>query len=222
MASLVGTLWQDLRFALRNLDKDRRFTVLAVLALSFGHLLRRLRVLIDTFPYAHFDRMVSFSINGPGRSWGREMLSVPEFLDFRDQNHVFLDMDSGNAGQPFLYRHDRIFFGVSLFRPLDHSRRHQSQCAAGFQDELQGLEGAVRQGSQHRRKNFQPQRPALDSHWHHAAASIRAIPGPSPPSSSSRSQSACWLVSSLPAAQQGLTRYRCPPLRVVGRVHTDR
>lgn len=41
MASLVGTLWQDLRFALRNLDKDRRFTVVAVLALSFGHLLRR-------------------------------------------------------------------------------------------------------------------------------------------------------------------------------------
>ena len=36
MARLVGSLWQDLRFAFRNLNKDRRFTVLAVLALSLG------------------------------------------------------------------------------------------------------------------------------------------------------------------------------------------
>lgn len=112
MARLVGSLSQDLRFAFRYLNRDRRFTILAVLALSLGIgsvtviFSAVYGVLINTFPYAHFDRMVSFSINEPGRSWGREMLSVPEFLDFRDQNHVFLDMDSGNVGQPFLYRHD--------------------------------------------------------------------------------------------------------------------
>jgi putative ABC transport system permease protein len=63
-------------------------------------------VLIDTFPYAHFDRMVSFSINGLSqRGLAREYLSVPEFLDFRDQNTVFEDMNGGSSGEALHYIH---------------------------------------------------------------------------------------------------------------------
>lgn len=112
MESLLGSIWQDLRFAIRSLNKDHRFTLLAVLALSLGIgsvtviFSAVYGVLIDTFPYAHFDRMVSFSIDEPGQRYGRELLTIPEFLDFRDQNHVFADMNSGTGDGPFLYRHN--------------------------------------------------------------------------------------------------------------------
>jgi putative ABC transport system permease protein len=112
MDRLLGSLWQDARFAIRSLNKDRRFTLLAVLALSLGIgsvtviFSAVYGVLIDTFPYAHFDRMVSFSIDEPGQPGGRELLTIPEFLDFRDQNHVFVDMNAGTGDAPFLYRHN--------------------------------------------------------------------------------------------------------------------
>jgi putative ABC transport system permease protein len=112
MEALLESLWQDVRFAVRSLNKDRRFTLLAVLALSLGIgsvtviFSAVYGVLIDTFPYAHFDRMVSFSIDEPGQPGGREMLTIPEFLDFRGQNHVFVDMNAGTGDGPFLYRHN--------------------------------------------------------------------------------------------------------------------
>src|SRR5207237_9535609 len=55
-------------------------------------------VLIDTFTYAHYDRMVSFSMDEPGQQGlGRETMTIPELLDFRDQNHVFADMEGGTS-----------------------------------------------------------------------------------------------------------------------------
>lgn len=112
MERLLGSIRHDVRFAIRSLKKDRRFTLLAVLALSLGIgsvtviFSAVYGVLIDTFPYAHFDRMVSFSIDEPAQPGGRELLTIPEFLDFRDQNHVFVDMNSGTGDGPFLYRHN--------------------------------------------------------------------------------------------------------------------
>lgn len=111
MEDLLGWIWQDLRFAVHSLNKDRRFTLLATLALAVGIgsvtviFSAVYGVLINTFPYAHFDRMVSFSIDEPGQQGlGREMLSIPEFLDFRDQNKVFKDMEGGTT-QAFHYIH---------------------------------------------------------------------------------------------------------------------
>ena len=105
MEKLQGWLWQDLRFAVRSLNKDRRFTLLAVLALALGIgsvtviFSAVYGVVLDTFPYAHYDRMVSFSIDPIGQASGngREMLSIPEFLDFREQNHVFVEMAGGTS-----------------------------------------------------------------------------------------------------------------------------
>lgn len=111
---LLGWLWQDLRFAVRSLNKDRRFTLLAVLALALGIgsvtviFSAVYGVVLDTFPYAHYDRMVSFSIDPIGQASGngREMLSIPEFLDFREQNHVFVDMEGGTGIPALHWLHD--------------------------------------------------------------------------------------------------------------------
>ena len=114
MEKLQGWLWQDLRFAVRSLNKDRRFTLLAVLALALGIgsvtviFSAVYGVVLDTFPYAHYDRMVSFSIDPIGQASGngREMLSIPEFLDFREQNHVFVEMAGGTSVPALHWLHD--------------------------------------------------------------------------------------------------------------------
>ena len=103
MEKLLGWVWRDLRFALQSLSRDKRFTLLAVLALALGIgsvtviFSAVYGVLIDTFPYAHYDRMVSFSMDEPGQSWGRETMTILELLDFREQNHVFADMEGGTS-----------------------------------------------------------------------------------------------------------------------------
>ncbi|HKS81999.1 MAG TPA: ABC transporter permease [Candidatus Acidoferrales bacterium] len=114
MEKLLDWLWQDLRFAVRSLNKDRRFTLLAVLALALGIgsvtviFSAVYGVVLDTFPYAHYDRMVSFSIDPIGQASGngREMLSIPEFLDYREQNHVFVDMEGGTGIPALHWLHD--------------------------------------------------------------------------------------------------------------------
>ena len=110
MGRLLGWLWQDLKFAVRSLKRGRSFTALAVLALALGIgsvtviFSAIYGVLINTFPYPHFDRMVSFSVEVPGRMFGQEYLSIPELLDFRDQNHVFADIE-GSAATAVHYIH---------------------------------------------------------------------------------------------------------------------
>ena len=114
MQWLLGWFWRDLRFATRSLNKDRQFTLLAVLALALGIgsvtviFSAVYGVVIDTFPYAHYDRMVSFSIDpiGQGAGRGRELLSIPEFLDYREQNHVFVDMEGGTGIPALHWTHD--------------------------------------------------------------------------------------------------------------------
>lgn len=98
-------LRQDLQFAIHSLNRDRRFTLLAILALALGIgsvtviFSAVYGVLIDTFPYAHFDRMVNFRIESLGPQHRvRTFFSITEILDFRDQNDVFEDMEGGTSG----------------------------------------------------------------------------------------------------------------------------
>jgi putative ABC transport system permease protein len=114
MEKFLGWIWQDLRFAIRGLTKYRRFTLLAILALALGIGSATVifsavyGVVIDTFPYAHYDRMVSFSIDpvGAPAGNGREMLSIPEFLDYRKDNTVFVDMEGGTGIPALHWTHD--------------------------------------------------------------------------------------------------------------------
>jgi putative ABC transport system permease protein len=93
----MGWLWKDVRFGLRGLRKERGFAVLAMLALALGIGATTAifsvieNVLLDPFPYTDANRLVTVMIHdskgsGPG---GRPVFLVPEYLDYRDQNHVF-------------------------------------------------------------------------------------------------------------------------------------
>ena len=101
----MSGLLQDLRYALRSLTKGRRVALLAILALGLGIGSATVifsaiyGVILNTFPFRDSERVTSFAIHDvtqPGGE-GREFLSLPEFLDFREQNHVFEDI-SGEFG----------------------------------------------------------------------------------------------------------------------------
>jgi putative ABC transport system permease protein len=107
----MGTLSQDIRFALRNLRKSPAFAIIAAVTLALGIGASTAifsvieNVLMEPFPYTDAQRLVSVQIhdteqNQPG---GRAGYSGPEFLDYIAQNHVF-DRVIANAGLDVLYR----------------------------------------------------------------------------------------------------------------------
>jgi predicted permease len=102
---MIASFLQDFRYAVRSLAKDRAFAFLAILALGLGIGSATVifsavyGVILNTFPFEKPDQVTSFGVQdlrnpGNGR---REFLSIPEFLDYRQQNHVFQDI-SGEYG----------------------------------------------------------------------------------------------------------------------------
>jgi putative ABC transport system permease protein len=96
----VENFFQDIRYGLRVLAKNPRFTAVAVLTLALGIGATTLvfsviyNGLLNPFPYKHAGRLATFYIHGlqnPGQG-DRLGLLPPEFFDFREQNHVFEDM----------------------------------------------------------------------------------------------------------------------------------
>ena len=107
----MGTLGQDIRFALRNLRKSPAFAIIAAITLALGIGASTAifsvieNVLMEPFPYTDAQRLVSVQIhdteqNQPG---GRPVFSGPEFLDYVAQNHVF-DRVIADDGLDVLYR----------------------------------------------------------------------------------------------------------------------
>ena len=107
----MGTLGQDIRYALRNLKKTPGFAIVAVLTLGLGIGASTAifsvmeNILLEPFPYPDAQRYFSVQIhdteqNQPG---GRGGFSGPEFLDYVEQNHVF-DRVIANDGLDVLYR----------------------------------------------------------------------------------------------------------------------
>ncbi len=97
----LETLARDFRYALRNLRKDRRFSLIAIftLALGIGASTIVFSVVYNVFfhalPYKDFDRSVVLEIRNTanaGGSKGSAYFSSSEFRAFREQNHVFEDM----------------------------------------------------------------------------------------------------------------------------------
>lgn len=110
----MDSLFRDFQFALRSLNKDRRFALLAILALALGIGSATVifsavyGVILNTFAYQDAGKITSFAIHDVTQSGanGRESLSLPEFLDYREQNHVFEDLTGGFGGfgsTPVLY-----------------------------------------------------------------------------------------------------------------------
>jgi putative ABC transport system permease protein len=106
----LDNLFRDVRYALRSLRKDRRFSTIAILTLALGIGSSTVIfsvvdcVLLHPFPYKNVDRLATFHIQFPGSASGdeRSYFAAPEFLAFQQQNHVFSDM-IGLGGANILY-----------------------------------------------------------------------------------------------------------------------
>jgi putative ABC transport system permease protein len=107
----MGTLGQDIRFALRNLRKSPSFAIIAAVTLALGigastaifSIIEN--VVMEPFPYTDAGRLVSVLIhdteqNQPG---GRAAYSGPEFLAYVAQNRSF-DRVTASARLDVLYR----------------------------------------------------------------------------------------------------------------------
>ena len=94
----MGTLWQDIRYGVRMLLKRPAFTAIAVLTLALGIGANSAifsvvnAVLLRPLPFAEPDRLVY--AEGADLRNGEKggAISPPDFLDYREQNHVFTDM----------------------------------------------------------------------------------------------------------------------------------
>src|ERR1017187_9098074 len=98
----MGSLLQDIRFAIRQLRRSLGFTVTAVLtlALAVGAASAVFSViyavLIRPLPYDHPEKIVyldSYALEGY-----QQPTSYPEYLDWRRENHVFSALAGFSAG----------------------------------------------------------------------------------------------------------------------------
>ena len=94
----MGSFIQDLRYGVRTLLKDRAFLFTAVLALALGIGSTTAifsvidNVLLEPFPYTDGQRLMAIMIRDKANSqdeFGREFFEPGEFLDYKEQNHVF-------------------------------------------------------------------------------------------------------------------------------------
>src|SRR5207244_180400 len=107
----MGTLGQDMRYALRNLRKAPGFAVVAIITLALGIGASTAifsvidNILMEPFPYPDAQRFMSVQIHDAERTepGGRAGFSGPEFLDYVEQNHVF-DWVIANDNTDVLYR----------------------------------------------------------------------------------------------------------------------
>src|SRR5205823_4856447 len=107
----MGTLGQDVRYALRNLRRAPGFAVVAIITLALGIGASTAifsvidNILMEPFPYPDAQRFMSVQIHDAERTepGGRAGFSGPEFIDYVEQNHVF-DRVIANDNTDVLYR----------------------------------------------------------------------------------------------------------------------
>jgi putative ABC transport system permease protein len=107
----MGTLGQDIRYALRNLRKGPGFAAVAVITLALGIGASTAifsvidNILMEPFPYPGAQRFFSVQIHDTEQNerGGRAGFTGPEFLDYVEQNHVF-DGVIANDNTDVLYR----------------------------------------------------------------------------------------------------------------------
>jgi putative ABC transport system permease protein len=101
MGTYFDGLARDFRYALRNLRKNRRFSLIAIFALALGIGASTVvfsvvyNVFFQALPYKDFNRSVVFEIRNTANtdaSKGRASFSHEEFRALREQNHVFEEM----------------------------------------------------------------------------------------------------------------------------------
>lgn len=98
MKSLIESLFQDVRFALRTLAASPGFTLVAVVTLTLGigantaifSLVHG--ILLDPLPYRQGDQLVVVRQQAPKAELNNVLFSVKEVYDYRDENQSLSDL----------------------------------------------------------------------------------------------------------------------------------
>lgn len=125
---LVDTVWQDLRYAVRQWRHNPGFTALAVftLALGIGSVAVMYSVLhnvvLQPFPYVEQERMVDVVVRDRDRpeSIFRGPLPAAEFLDFQEQSRSF-ELVAGAIDEAMIYSTPEAAERVSVVRVTPNS-----------------------------------------------------------------------------------------------------
>ncbi len=106
----MQSLWQDVRYGMRGIRANAGFSILAILTLALGigagttmfSVIKN--VMLTPFPYKDADRIAAFVIHDldRGRPGGRPDMRAAEYLEFRQQNHVFTG-DTGGGNEDVLW-----------------------------------------------------------------------------------------------------------------------
>ncbi len=106
----MRSLWRDIRYGLRGLRANPGFSALAMATLALGigagttmfSVIKN--VLLSPFPYKDADEIATFDIHDldNARPGGRGWLKPAEYLEFREQNHVFSE-DIGGGVEDVLW-----------------------------------------------------------------------------------------------------------------------
>jgi putative ABC transport system permease protein len=115
-------LVQDVRFALRMLVKNSSFAAVAVVTLALGigantAIFSFLDAALNLhFPIKDQDRIVNLW-SSTISAGSRNSLSIPDFLDYRQQNRVFEDL-AAYSGETFQLP---TRLGLSVWRAIGHA-----------------------------------------------------------------------------------------------------
>ncbi|MEY2485355.1 MAG: hypothetical protein QOH39_1003 [Verrucomicrobiota bacterium] len=96
--NLLGDLWQDLRYGLRMLQKNPGFTTVAIIALALGIGANSAifsvvnTVLLRPLPYKNPEQLVMVWEDNSKQGFPRDTPAAANYVDWRDQNHVFEGM----------------------------------------------------------------------------------------------------------------------------------
>src|ERR1044072_4945947 len=104
----METLLKDFRYSIRTLNKRPGFTIVAVIALALGIGANTAifsvvnAVLFRSLPYDEPDRLVWLWEFNKGSNVERERSSLPNFVDWRDQNQSFEEVGGFTPWMPAL------------------------------------------------------------------------------------------------------------------------
>src|SRR2546421_277019 len=96
----MENLWQDLRYGIRMLLKAPSFSIIATIALALGIGANTAifsvvnAVLLRPLPFPNSEQLMTIWETDYSRGQVRSSASYPDFVDWRDQNHVFERMAS--------------------------------------------------------------------------------------------------------------------------------
>jgi putative ABC transport system permease protein len=99
----MDSLWQDVKYGFRSLNRSRGIIGIAVLSLAIGiGANSAIFSVVDVFmlrplPYPESDRLHMVWVNNPDRGFGRVSFTVPDFLDLKEQSQT-MELAATQAG----------------------------------------------------------------------------------------------------------------------------